>query len=206
MIDLGILPTPAFYFAKQRAGRPGGVMVTASHNPARYNGFKLMFGDLPVTPEGLQALAAADGSAALSPPGQGTCRQEEMLADYAPFLVPAFPGLRAARLVVDAGNGSMWQVAPARAAPARARRWTSSTARPTAPFPTATPTRRCRSTWRDCASACVATGAELGVAYDGDGDRVIFVDERGRVLPADRTLVLLVRHLLAAAPGRRGGL
>ena len=123
VVDLGLLPTPAFYHAKHLLQAPVGAMVTASHNPARYNGFKLMFGDLPVEPEDVAQLAqdvsALPSACGALPPASAdeereNCAQRvDTLADYEATLTAAFPGLSARRVLVDAGNGSMWQVAPA---------------------------------------------------------------------------------------------
>ena len=104
VIDIGTVPTPALYYAKRALGAHGTVMVTASHNPARYNGFKLMIGDRPVTPALLEGLARAM-EAGTFVSGEGSVRLATILAAYADALVNAFPGLSRRHVVVDAGNG-----------------------------------------------------------------------------------------------------
>jgi phosphomannomutase / phosphoglucomutase len=199
VIDLGILPTPTLYFAKRRLGAYGGIMVTASHNAAQYNGFKLMFGDLPITPEELQEIAQQmQGGDFVEAPG--ACRSQEMLTDYQTFLRQAFPGLKHHDLVVDAGNGSLSEVAPA-VLRQLGQHVDALYCVPDGTFPHRDPNPAVPSHLKDLCQRVRATGAELGVAYDGDGDRVIFVDGRGQVLPADRTLVLLLRYLLQRQPG-----
>ncbi|MHB1293583.1 MAG: phosphomannomutase/phosphoglucomutase [Anaerolineae bacterium] len=199
VVDLGLLPTPAFYLGKRSLGAPAGVMVTASHNPARYNGFKLMIGDLAITPEDLQTLAGEMAVGAFSE-GEGSLTEVDVLPTYREMLCRAFPGLRKRRVVVDAGNGSLWALAPE-----VLRRLGQDVVElyctPDGSFPNRDPNPAVPSHLGDLRARVTAAGADLGVAYDGDGDRVIFVDERGRVQPADRALVLFVRRLLAHHPG-----
>ena len=199
VIDLGLVPTPAFYYAKNRLGAPGGVMVTASHNPPQYNGFKLIFGNLPITPEDLQALAGEMARADFGQ-GEGTVREVQMLADYAASLCAAFPHLAPHRVVVDAGNGSMYAVAPD-VLNTLGQSVEKLYCTPDGTFPHRDPNPAVVGHLHDLQARVLATGADLGVGYDGDGDRVIFVDERGRIQPADRTLVLFLRHLLRRRPG-----
>jgi phosphomannomutase/phosphoglucomutase len=199
VIDLGLLPTPAFYFGKKRLGAYGGAMVTASHNPARYNGFKLMFGDLPVTPEDLQSLEQQMAAGEFAT-GEGGYQQVRVLPDYMASLCGAFRGLGAHHVVVDAGNGSMGTVAP-QVLRQLGQRVEELYCEPDGTFPYRDPNPAVAGHLTDLCRRVPASGAELGLAYDGDGDRVAFVDERGRVQPADRTLVLFVRYLLLRNPG-----
>ncbi|MHB0857276.1 MAG: phosphomannomutase/phosphoglucomutase [Anaerolineae bacterium] len=199
VVDLGLLPTPAFYYGKRSLGVPAGVMVTASHNPARYNGFKLMLGELAIAPEELQALAREMAAGAFRE-GAGNYGEADVLPAYREMLCQAFPNLRPRRLVVDAGNGSLWALAPE-----VLRRLGQDVEElyctPDGTFPNRDPNPAIPEHLNDLRARVTALGADLGVAYDGDGDRVILVDERGRVQPADRTLVLFVRRLLAHHPG-----
>ncbi|MCD6518780.1 MAG: phosphomannomutase/phosphoglucomutase [Anaerolineae bacterium] len=197
--DLGILPTPAFYFAKRELQAFAGVMVTASHNPPRYNGFKLILGDLPVTPAELRSIAEQMDKEDFTE-GQGDCRQVEILPIYEDALASSFSQLKSHHLVVDAGNGCMWAVAP-RVLRRVGQRVSELYCTPDGTFPYRDPNPAVPEHLRDLRQRVTAEGSELGVAFDGDGDRVVFVDERGRVQPADRTLVLFVRHLLSEHPG-----
>jgi phosphomannomutase / phosphoglucomutase len=199
VIDLGLVPTSAFYYARRARHADVGVMVTASHNPPRYNGFKVTLGDLPVTPEDLQTLAQSmvAGDFVSAP---GTCHTEQVLPGYMDMLCAAFPALKAHQVVVDAGNGSMSAVAPT-VLRRVGQQVDELYCTPDGTFPNRDPNPAIPAHLRDLQARILATGAELGVAYDGDGDRVIFVDGRGRVQPADRTLVLFIRHLVRTQPG-----
>jgi phosphomannomutase/phosphoglucomutase len=199
VIDIGTVPTPALYYAKRALGAHGTVMVTASHNPARYNGFKLMIGDRPVTPALLEGLARAM-EAGTFVSGEGSVRLATILAAYADALVNAFPGLSRRHVVVDAGNGSLWEVAPAVLRRA-GQEVTPLFCTPDGTFPHRDPNPAVPAHLEALRARVRAVGADLGVAYDGDGDRVVFVDARGAVQPADRVLVLFARHALAERPG-----
>jgi phosphomannomutase / phosphoglucomutase len=199
VVNLGQVPTPAFYFAKHLLNAYGGIMVTASHNPARYNGFKLMLGELPVTPEDVQTLAGVMQRREYAA-ASGSLIQRDVLPAYVDSLVGAFPDLHARRVVVDAGNGSMGTVAPG-----VLRRLGQEVdelfCEPDGAFPNRDPNPAVPVHLTALQERVITTDATLGIAYDGDGDRVIFVDERGRVLPADRTLVLMIRTVLRRRPG-----
>lgn len=208
VVDVGLVPTPVFYFAKRELGRrgatgdppvTGGVMVTASHNPAQYNGFKVMLGDLPISPEGLEALAQRMATGQYTR-GQGTYRRDQLLPRYREWILQAFPALHARHVVVDAGNGSLSLLAPELLS-ALGQNVEELYCTPDGTFPNRHPNPAVASHLASLRRLVVDTGAELGIAYDGDGDRVAFVDSRGEVLPAERPLVLFVRHLLGQHPG-----
>jgi phosphomannomutase/phosphoglucomutase len=200
VIDLGQAPTPALYYAKGVMDVPGSVMVTASHNPPGYNGFKVQLGALPITEEELQALARQMQEARWTT-GQGTHREAEIAPAYISARCSGFYGLDEHFIVVDAGNGSMSTVAP-EALRCVGQRVDPLYCEPDGTYPNRSPNPAVRANLGDLRDRVLAVGAELGVAYDGDGDRVIFVDESGTIHPADRVLVLFVRHLLAGHPGR----
>jgi len=199
VVDIGVVPTPVLYDAKDRLGTYAAVMVTASHNPPQYNGFKLMFGERPVTPEDVDWIAQNAGRP-YSRQGGGY-RTAEALGPYVKALTRGHGGLARRRVVADAGNGAMWWLAPMvlgrvglQVEPLYCL--------PDGTFPNRHPNPAIADHLADLQAECLRLGA-WGAAYDGDGDRVIFVDERGRVLPADRTFALLVERALVDQPGAR---
>lgn len=216
VIDVGTVPTPVFYYARRHRDADGGIMITASHNPPGYNGFKIVLGDLPITERELQAIEHAmagdraahveevEGIPSLQEALEETVgpghRQIDVLADYRDSLIDAFPDLGPHHVVVDAGNGSMGPVAPD-VLRRVGQRVEELYCRPDGTFPNRDPNPAQPKHLTDLCERVVEAGADLGVAYDGDGDRVIFVDETGQVLAADRVLVLFVRHMLADRPG-----
>lgn len=201
VVDLGLVATPVFYFGKDLLQAEAGVMVTASHNPGQYNGFKVILGELPVIPEDLAALAN-EMHAGMFCKGSGSVRQVSVQEAYASQVIASFPGLTSRRVVVDAGNGSCWDIAP-RVLTALGQEVIPLFCEPDGRFPNRDPNPAIPEHLRDLRRRTVETGAALGIAFDGDGDRVVFVDELGEVQSADRVLVLFIRSLLRRYPGAK---
>lgn len=199
--DLGTLPTPAFYFARDRLLKTaGGVMVTGSHNPPGDNGFKVILGPWPVTEE---QLAALERRMALSDftSGDGSLEQFDPMPQYQHFVKSRFyPARRGLQVVVDCGNGCYSEIAP-RVIAELGYRVNTLFCEPDGRFPGRNPNPAVAANLGALCDLVVRTDADLGVAYDGDGDRVVFVDERGRVVESDRSIVILARHSLHDRPG-----
>ncbi len=194
VLDLGVVPTPAHYFAKIRLGAAGSVMVTASHNPAPDNGFKIMLGDRPPSEEMLLAIER-EMAAGMFAEGQGSLRHVDILPEYEDFLVQRFAPGGATRLVLDCGNGCFSTVAP-RVLTRLGYRVDCLFCEPDGRFPNRPPNPALAVNIRALCQRVVETGADLGLAYDGDGDRVAFVDALGQPAESDRIAVLFVRSLL----------
>jgi phosphomannomutase/phosphoglucomutase len=194
--DLGQVSTPFFYFARRNLGIETGVMVTASHNPAADNGFKLTLGPLPVTVAEMRRLAVlmeSDPEVTLSEPGM--IRRVDMEQEYRAFLDGFAPELLGMRIVVDCAHGM--------AGPYAARAWTRTGAQVEllfsdvdGSFPAHPPNPAEAKNLLELSRAVLESGADLGVAYDGDGDRVAFVDAGGAPVPNDKVIVLFAREAL----------
>ena len=201
--DLGQIPTPALYFAQGLLGIDPVVMVTASHNPPGYNGFKLMLSDWPITENELTGLRHQMAAGNFRS-GSGFWDRADVLEAYVSQLVSFFPSGDGLKVVVDAGNGCLSRLAPdllRRQGFRVVERFCNVDGR----FLNRDPNPSVPEHLTGLAEHVVATQADLGVAYDGDGDRVVFVDELGRIQPSDLVLVLFVRRLLrlASTPGER---
>ena len=213
VINLGVLPTPAFYFAKEELRAGGGVMVTGSHNPPGDNGFKISLGIWPITEEELSSIAQriARGDYVQ---GRGSCERRDIGDQYEAYIESKFlaspdargtsPSLpraaRGLRVVVDAGNGCYARVAP-RVLRELGYDVVELYCEPDGRFPNRHPNPAIAGSLQALSETVVRSGADLGAAFDGDGDRVVFVDERGRVVAADRSIVLFARYLLNRGPG-----
>ncbi len=192
--DLGVIPTPVFYYAKHVLGIAGGVMVTASHNPPQYNGLKLMIGDLPVTPEDMAKLAE-QVRAWDFPEGRGTLRFYDVMPQYLGMIREAFRVKGKLRVVVDAGNGTTAWSAPAALA-AIGCEVVPLYCWPDGRFPNRDPNPAVYAHLRDLQKRVREVGADMGVAFDGDGDRAVFVDDAGEVVQSEEALALMMRRAL----------
>jgi phosphomannomutase len=208
VIDVGMVSTPVFYFAVGTLGGPecAGVMVTASHNPKEYNGFKLMRGD--VLPIGAATGIGTVRDLALAGPypdasAVGHITTNDVLPAYLSRLLQTVPlaDIGQLKVVIDCGNG----MAAASARPLLATLPQLQTeflyAEPDGNFPNHEANPLKEETLNELKRRVVETGADLGLAYDGDADRIGFVDERGQAIGGDLIHALLTVELLRREPG-----
>jgi phosphomannomutase/phosphoglucomutase len=193
--SVGLVPTPSLYFAVHHLDADGGVQVTGSHNPPEFNGFKMVLQGLPFAGDDIQDLRRrieADRFAA----GRGTVREHPVLDAYRTEVVRRIGRLpRRVRVVVDCGNGTASVAAPDLLEALGAdvvRLYCESDGT----FPNHHPDPTVLENLDDLREHVKAVGAELGIAFDGDGDRIGAVDERAEVLFGDQLLVLLGRDLV----------
>lgn len=203
VLDVGLVPTPVLYFARDYLDVGAAVMVTASHNPPGYNGFKLQLGPWPITPNALQSLRERMERGQYRR-GQGYWDRADVIEAYQAHIEQFFEPDGDLRVVVDAGNGCLSRVAPStlrRKGYAVSERFCQIDGR----FPNRDPNPAIPAHLDGLRQQVLTEQAGIGLAYDGDGDRVVFVDDRGRVLPGDRALVLFIHHRLpqARTPGER---
>ena len=196
--DLGIIPTPALYFALAHGGYEGGATVTASHNPPQYNGIKFMFDAMPVTRAGIDAVQFTC-EAGVFRQWKGSVAHRDIMPEYLAALKARFQAKRPLKVVVDAGNGAMSDAAPA-AFRQSGYDVVELFCTPDGAFPGRNPNP---AEYRHLGAVCakvVETGADFGVAFDGDGDRVVFIDETGCALQNEKSLALFIRYLLKDRP------
>jgi phosphomannomutase len=207
VVDLGLGSTDLLYFAAGRLDAPGA-MFTASHNPARYNGIKLcLAGARPVGQDtGLAQVKA--GAADLLPPvaRAGTVSSRDVLGDYADH-VRSFVDrdvLRPLKVVADAANGMGGLVAPAvfEGLPFDVELLYPEL---DGSFPNHPPDPIQPENLKDLQAAVVDRGADIGLAFDGDADRVFLVDEQAQPVSGSLTTALVAKALLARHPGEKVG-
>jgi phosphomannomutase/phosphoglucomutase len=199
VIDVGVLPTPAFYFAKDYLQADGGVMVTGSHNPAGDNGFKISLGPWPITEEELASLERRMGIGDFVQRA-GSYERFEVIDHYETFIQSKFPAGGRLKVVIDAGNGCYARIAP-QVLRELGYEVVELYCEPDGRFPGRPPNPAIAANLTTLCETVVRSGADVGAALDGDGDRVVFVDERGRVVESDRSIVLFARYLLGHGPG-----
>src|SRR5574341_292322 len=205
VIDLGVCPTPLLYYSLFHLTVDGGVMITGSHNPPEFNGLKMCVGREAIFGDAIQALRRLVETGDRES-GNGNASAYEIIPPYLKEIPQQFAaGIAAAkrrplRVVVDSGNGVAGLVAPAllRAIGCDVIELYSE---PDARFPHHHPDPTVLDNLRDLMAAVVEERADLGIAYDGDADRIGVVDERGEVLWGDRLLALLAGPVLADHPG-----
>ena len=204
VVDLGTVPTPLFTYAVDEMDPAVGAMVTASHNPPEFNGVKLVVGGQVTTPEVMARVQTlAEGGS--SPTGEGTVVARDMTPPYEAFLCDAAQAWlahdRRARVVVDAGNGCMAETAP-RVFRRLGFDVVPLFCEPDGRFPNRDPNPSVAESLTALSRAVCDHGADLGVAFDGDGDRAVFVDDAGAVVPSECAAILLAREILRDRPGR----
>jgi phosphomannomutase/phosphoglucomutase len=208
VVDVGLVHTPLIYWLTAREGGRGmeGVMVTASHNPPEYNGLKVSHGGMAYSYGDLygevERALAGGGPAPLPWDRAGSRSQEDRLGEYLEDLLGRAPrperGLRA---VVDSSNGSCWF-----ARDAMLRAGISAIAlnsEPDGRFPRHPPDPLREEAYSDASEAVRREGADFGVVFDGDCDRVGFVDESGRPIGGDAAAMILARDVLSRRPGSK---
>jgi phosphomannomutase/phosphoglucomutase len=199
VVDVGQVPTPALYFAVLHLKADAGVMVTGSHNPIEYNGLKLSEGTSSLHGPEIRELASrAEGLGVLDPRGG----LEEVSIDE-PYLSDLASRIRLGRklhVVCDPGNGAASILAP-RFLRAIGCEVDAIFAEPDGRFPNHLPDPTVPELMRALCDRVRATGADLGIGFDGDADRVGAVDETGRLLFGDELLALYAGEVLEARPG-----
>jgi phosphomannomutase/phosphoglucomutase len=201
VIDVGLVPTPLLYFAVFHWDLGGGVQITGSHNPPAFNGLKMMLGKDTLYGDQIQALRAMIEAGDLDSAPGGAHAHRDALAPWLDHVAGDIRlGDRPLKVVIDAGNG----VAGIAALPLLERLGLEVIPRflePDGTFPNHHPDPAELENLEDLIHQVHAHGADLGIAYDGDGDRIGVIDRDGEVIWGDRLMILLSRAVLAEAPG-----
>ena len=196
--DIGTIPTPALYFALKNSDAAAGCTVTASHNPPEYNGIKFMIGRTPVTRTVIDRIKGIVESRAFAEKA-GSVSKWNAAEDYLAALGKRFQAKKPLHVLVDAGNGAMSDIAP-KAFRSAGYRVTELYCEADGAFPNRSPNPADYTCLKKTGEAVCACGADFGVAFDGDGDRAVFIDENGRPVQNEKSLVLFIRSLLKDKP------
>ena len=197
--DVGQVPTPVLYFATHELGHGSGIMVTGSHNPPEYNGFKLVLEGQTLAGDDIQALR--DRLLQDSPcPGGGRQLEQDMSVAYVRRIASDIRLARPMRIALDAGNGVAGPIA-AEVLRACGAEVTELYCDVDGDFPNHHPNPSDAGNLQDLQACVLQNGLELGLALDGDGDRCGVVDDRGEILWADRQLMIHATDVLKREPG-----
>ena len=206
VLDLGEVSTDALYFAVGHLEEPGGAMITASHNPKEYNGFKLCREEaIALSGEhGIGQIKDLIVSDKLPKPAQypGSVEEGEIAEDYARHCLTFIDteGLRPLKLAVDAGNGMAGKMLP----PIFEKlpfEYVAKYFELDGSFPNHPPNPLDPENMKDLQQSVLDEGADLGVAFDGDADRCFVVDEKGETISGDLLAALVAKNVLEKEPG-----
>jgi len=199
VIDIGMVPTPILYFATHYLKTGSGVMLTGSHNPPNYNGLKIMIGGNTLSGEAIQALKTRIESGDLIT-GSGSQHETDIQHAYISRIHKDVKLARPFKVVLDCGNGVAGVVAP-HLMEVLGCEVIPLFCEVDGHFPNHHPDPSVPKNLEDVIRTVQAEGADLGLAFDGDGDRLGVVDAKGRVIWPDRQMILYATDLLKRHPG-----
>jgi phosphomannomutase/phosphoglucomutase len=202
VVDLGLAPTPAFYFAtREYAPGEAGVMVTGSHNPPQFNGFKISCGEGTIYGDEIRRLAEIIDAGEFAS-GRGTYAVRDVIDDYRRALLERVDVTRPIKIVADAGNAMASLLMPELLSDAGCDA-DGLYCELDGSFPHHWPDPTVPENVADLVARVAETGAAAGVAFDGDADRIGAVDDRGRIIWGDKLLALYSRPILEKNPGAK---
>lgn len=201
VIDLGLCATPLLYFSLFSCDVEGGIMITGSHNSAEYNGFKLCVGKEALYGSDIQQLQKIYESGRCTA-GQGRVSEGSIIPEYLNFLQEHFSFLKdcGLRVVIDCGNGAA-SLAAKDALEQLGCQVTALYCDMDGHFPNHHPDPTVLDNLKDLIEKVRETGADVGIGYDGDADRIGVIDEQGQVVWGDQLLLLFARDVLREHPG-----
>ena len=200
VVRIGLGPTPMLYFAVNTLDVDGGIMVTGSHNPANYNGFKLMLGKKSFFGQDIQRLGRLAAEAPRPAARAGQVAEKAVDAAYIARIVADYDGTRPLHVVWDAGNGATGEVLQ-RLVQKLPGKHVLLNERIDGRFPAHHPDPTEAKNLVQLQQAVADNRADLGIAFDGDGDRIGVVDGKGRILWGDQFMVVLAGDVIRARPG-----
>ena len=197
--DLGVCPTPVFYFSLRHLPLEGGVMITASHNPPEYNGFKICSGPDTIFGAEIQGLRRIMEQGDFVA-GRGHLEFADVITPYRDYILKTIRLERPLRIGLDAGNAVGGPVALP-LLQALGCEVHDLYCEPDGTFPNHEPDPTVLENLRDLMALVRRESLDVGIAYDGDCDRIGVVDEQGRVVFGDRLLIIFARDILSRQPG-----
>ncbi len=199
VLFLNLVPTPAFYFAAKQLNYKAGVVITASHNPPEFNGFKIWGEDTTIHSGDIQDIYKLMKSGDFIN-GTGIASFHNIIPSYIEDLLSGIKLKRPVKVVLDGGNGAGGHIALEMLTRAGAE-VVPLYCEPDGNFPNHHPDPVVEAYMGDLLKAVVEHGAEAGIGLDGDADRIGAVDETGKLMPGDRLLAIYARDMLSKIPG-----
>ncbi len=199
VLDAGAVPTPMVYFGIRHLNADGGVVITASHNPGEYNGVKSVLGKRTLFGDDIQLIRKMIDDEDFES-GEGTVEEVDLVEPYLVMVKERIKLDRPVKVIIDAGNGIAGMIAP------RLYRELGCEVEEMycdvdGTFPNHHPDPTVPEAVEELRARVLEGGFDLGLGFDGDGDRVGLIDERGEIVWGDRLTVLLARDVLSRNPG-----
>ncbi len=199
VIDIGVVPTPVLYFAAHYLDTQSGVMLTGSHNPANYNGLKIVIAGETLSQDSIQALKERINNNQLLE-GQGSEEEKDILPDYLNQITSDIALAQPLKVVVDCGNGVAGVIAPTLVKTLGCE-VIELFCDVDGNFPNHHPDPSKPDNLKDLINAVKNENADIGLAFDGDGDRLGVVDSNGSIIWPDRQMMLYSMDVLSRNPG-----
>ena len=201
--DVSVVSTPMVYFATNRLRKDAGIMITASHNPPEWNGFKLFSQKGCIYGEEMDRIkqVAKTITISKSKPKSGRITKHEVFQDYADFISSKIHVQKKLKVVADTANGVCGLFIPSLFERQGCEIETLNQ-NPDGRFPAHLPEPK-ESTLGELKKRVLEAKADFGVGYDGDGDRAVFVDEKGRTIPGDLALLIFAKDVLERQEGAK---
>jgi len=200
VIDLGMCPTPLQYFSLFRLPLDGGIMITGSHNPPEYNGFKLSIGKETIFGEKIKLLRKIIlDKDFITNEKRGTVETYDIIEDYKNFMIDQFSSFEGIKLVIDSGNGVAGLVAPEIFKKLGAE-VIELFSEPDGRFPNHYPDPVVLENIQILRDTVLKEKAHIGIGYDGDADRLGVIDENGNVVWGDQLMIIFARDVLSKNP------
>ncbi len=200
--NLGVVPTPVFYFGLFHQNIPAGVMITASHNPKEFNGFKVAVDKTTIYGAAIQKLRAIaeKGDFVAGPPAQ--MDQSNLIIPYVGVLAEKVKLKRKLKVAFDPGNGTVGPVID-KLCKAIGIEAVIINLEPDGNFPNHLPDPTVPEYMEELAGVVLSEKLDLGIGFDGDGDRIGVIDEKGKMIWGDTLLAILAKKVLKARPGAK---
>jgi len=192
--DIGMIPTPLLYFAISHYGKDGGIMITGSHNPPEYNGFKLCKGENTLCGAEIQKLKNMVEAGAFIT-GEGKVTEKDVVEDYINYVKDRIHLKKKIAVVIDSGNGTAGEIS-GRLFEELGCRVTKLNWKPDGNFPSHHPDPTVDEFLKELIRRVKIEKADFGIAYDGDADRLGIVDDKGNIVRGDQILMLFARDIL----------
>lgn len=199
VLDIGLCPTPVYYFSLFHFGRDGGMMVTGSHNPPEFNGFKVSVGQSTIFGEAIQDLRRLIEKGEFAR-GVGTLSQGEIIGPYQEYIKKNIRLEKGIKVVIDGGNGTAGPVAVPLLRDLGCE-VEGLFCEVDGRFPNHFPDPTIPENLKALITRVKESEAEVGIGYDGDADRIGVVDDRGNIIWGDQLMILFAREILKEKEG-----